>query len=454
MTTHRRAPILDFYKEWKTQRRRDKKADHDRRREDRAEKQQTRQRRTLRKTSRNTGPSRLRTAYQAVTARVHPFTALVVTASMVAAWTGQYQVAIGLGMAALAFLVPLITEGATLAFARSAEEAVHEDRPAGMWRLLTVLSAVVAAALNYYGHTTLPLDQAEGLSGMALETAQATYAAQHRPTALIFAFASLAGLVVWEGSLIAKRRRKRGKTSRQALIARRRRFGNPLITWQARSLIRRNPALSDEEAFVAAWTLRKGIGPTEKTPREIRRKRRMTYLREQAQAWDGQRRFRRTPAAHTPPAVVADVLAEESDSPLVRKLYDYLAETDRNGDGGAGSPTANTPPGGGGGGGGGAGGAGTLLPGGGNSAPNPGNERGQSAGQTSSGGIFGRKAKRVTARQVRLTAGERKLPYPDRVAAAVKRLTDAGVNVSVEAVRTVAGGRWETAKEALENLNR
>lgn len=446
-TTHRRAPILDFYKEWKTQRRRDKKADHDRRREDRAEKQQFRQRRTLRKTSRNTEPSRLRTAYLAVTARVHPFTALVVTASMVAAWTGQYQAAIGLGMAALAFLVPLITEGATLAFARSAEEAVHEDRPAGMWRLLTVLSAVVAAALNYYGHTTLPLDQAEGLSGMALDTAQTAYAAQHRPTALIFAFASLAGLVVWEGSLIAKRRRKRGKTSRQALIARRRRFGNPLITWQARSLIRRNPVLSDDEAFVAAWTLRKGIGPTEKTPREIRRERRMTYLREQAQAWDGQRRFRRTatrantdPAGRTPPVVVADVPATEEDSPLVRKLYDYLAEADRNGDGGAGSATTNTPPGG--------------SDGGGNGAQKSGKESGQSAGQTSSGGIFGRKPKRATARQVRLTTAEKKLPYPNRVAAAVQRLTDAGVNVSVEAVRTVAGGRWETAKEALENLNR
>lgn len=207
----------------------------------------------------------------------------VVAVSMVFGWTGQASAAGALGMGVAAVGVPVLTEGMTLTMAGLTGQAIEQKRPHRWLLRATVITAVIAAAINAAGH----LIEDHSAAGFY--------------RAGTYALASLAAVALW---LVVMRSKKAALSKQTAEDADRwRRLGrrHPVLVRRARRLAD-NATISMDSAYETVWTRAHGAAPDEPSIREIRAARRAEYRRALAESWDGRRRwFGREPP---PPAVV------------------------------------------------------------------------------------------------------------------------------------------------------
>ncbi|MET9730633.1 hypothetical protein ABZZ79_08220 [Streptomyces sp. NPDC006458] len=339
-TTHRRAPVLDFYREWKKQRRLDRKQKNDRL-DEKTDRKATVKERSRRESSKRRREqwARFTGSLRALNERMGFILLVVISASMAFAWSGQYDAAASKGFGALAVLVPLMTEGATLHFAKLAAEAEAAGQPSAKFRISTLVSAVTAAAINFYGHTYLTAAQIAGRSKAEI----AALASDAESKAWLFAVASLVGVVVWEATLIARAHRRKGTSAAQRKINRKRLLRNPVISWRAANLRAMVPAYTENDSFAETWKRRKGVPLGEPTAHERRRMRRMAYRLEQADAWDGapRRPFpRRRQPAEVPVHAPVTAPVPEPGHPLADEVERWL----QGGGDGSASPSRTPSP--------------------------------------------------------------------------------------------------------------
>lgn len=211
----------------------------------------------------------------------------VVVVSLVVGWTGQAGAAAHLGMGWAAAGVPVLTEGMTLTFAGLTGQAIEQRRPYRWLMRATWTTAMVAAAINGFGHL-IEDDSAAGIY-----------------RACAYAGASLAALILWWVVMRSKRAAVSGRTAED--IARWKRLSrrHPILVRRARR-IADNTGITLEAAYTKAWERANGAPPGEPSIREIRASRRAAYRRAQAESWDGRTRFSRTAPAPAPvvPAAV------------------------------------------------------------------------------------------------------------------------------------------------------
>lgn len=202
----------------------------------------------------------------------------VVIVSMVVGWAGQAGAAAHLGMGWAAPGVPVLTEGMTLTFAGLTGQAIEQRRPYRWLMRITWTTAVIAAAINGFGH----LIEDDSPAGI------------YRASA--YAMASLAALILWWVVMRSKRAAVAGRTAEET--ARWKRLGrrHPILVRRARR-IADNTGISLEKAYVKAWERTHGAAPGEPSIREIRALRRAAFRRAQAESWDGHTWFHRSAAA-------------------------------------------------------------------------------------------------------------------------------------------------------------
>ncbi|MFC9342855.1 hypothetical protein ACFT0G_06020 [Streptomyces sp. NPDC057020] len=439
--------ITDFYKERRADRREDRQADRDdrmaareqdrqdaeaahRRAREEAERARAEEerRRTERREQRRATIARIRGA---VSEHMPTAGLPVVAVSLLFASAGQVDAARAAGFGTFAYGVPVITEGFTLTLAWLTAHAISTKRPSAALMAATWTSALVAAGINGFGHW---------LDGRSAESAF---------RAVMFGVASLAGVLLWWIVMRAKRKQVNDTTA--AEVARHRRMfrHHPVIHRRARrAAVRTGQTLA--QAWADAWERSQGAPPEAPTTREIKSHRRAAFKRTRAEAWDGRRWYDRGDRTTPPPAHREDPGDESAagSGALRAELDAFLNDLLRGGDGGASGALLVDPKGP-------AGGGGQTAGDNGATSTGKTGEPTVSAVQTSTGDKASRRAKvprRRTPRDVRLTASERGLDYPDKVRAAVRRLTDADIPVTVEAVRVVAGGRWKKAADTLADL--
>ncbi|MFJ6481163.1 hypothetical protein ACIQK6_13715 [Streptomyces sp. NPDC091682] len=230
--------------------------------------------RTARREGRRKAWADRRAAFHtAVTAHMPATGIPVVAVSLAMGATGQIDAAQHQGMGFWSLGVPVLTEGMTLTLATLTAAALAAGQPHRFLLRATWASALFAAGVNAYGHYA----EAPGAAGLY--------------RALIFAVASLAGLVMWA---IILRRQRQARGDDASTLARRRRLTRrfPLIAAQAR-LHRDVTGCSWEEGWETAWERRHGAPTHELSIRDIRRERRTAHKRREAEAWDGRRRLDR-----------------------------------------------------------------------------------------------------------------------------------------------------------------
>ncbi|MGW1226618.1 hypothetical protein [Streptomyces sp. NPDC002530] len=217
----------------------------------------------------------------------------VVAVSLVVGWTGQAGAAAHLGMGWAAAGVPVLTEGMTLTFAGLTGQAIEQKRPYRWLMRATWTMAVIAAAINGFGHLVED-DSAAGIY-----------------RACAYAGASLAALILWWVVMRSKRAAVSGRTAED--IARWKRLSrrHPILVRRARR-IADNTGMSLERAYAKAWERSNGAAPGEPSIREIRASRRAQFRRARAESWDGRTRFSRT--APAPTAVVPVAVEPEPET--------------------------------------------------------------------------------------------------------------------------------------------
>ncbi|WP_435059529.1 hypothetical protein [Streptomyces sp. bgisy060] len=215
----------------------------------------------------------------------------VVVVSLVVGWAGQAGAAAHLGMGWAAAGVPVLTEGMTLTFAGLTGQAIEQRRPYRWLMRATWTTAVIAAAINGFGH----LIEDDSPAGIY--------------RACAYAGASLAALILWWVVMRSKRAAVSGRSADE--IARWKRLSrrHPILVRRARR-IADNTGIDLEAAYAKAWERSNGAAPGEPSIREIRASRRAQFKRAQAEAWDGRTRFSRTA-----PAAVAVVPAAAEPEP-------------------------------------------------------------------------------------------------------------------------------------------
>ncbi|MFI7020185.1 hypothetical protein [Streptomyces sp. NPDC050164] len=211
----------------------------------------------------------------------------VVVVSLVVGWTGQAGAAAHLGMGWAAAGVPVLTEGMTLTFAGLTGQAIEQRREYRWLMRATWTTAVVAAAINGFGHL-IEDDSAAGIY-----------------RACAYAGASLAALILWWVVMRSKRAAVSGRTAEDIARWKRLKRRHPILVRRARR-IADNTGCTLDAAYAKAWERANGAAVGEPSIREIRASRRAAFKRAQAESWDGSTRFSRTaPAASVAvPAVV------------------------------------------------------------------------------------------------------------------------------------------------------
>lgn len=211
----------------------------------------------------------------------------VVVVSLVVGWTGQAGAAAHLGMGWAAAGVPVLTEGMTLTFAGLTGQAIEQRREYRWLMRATWITAVIAAAINGFGHL-IEDDSAAGIY-----------------RACAYAGASLAALILWWVVMRSKRAAVSGRTAEDVARWKRLKRRHPILVRRARR-IADNTGITLERAYAKAWERANGAAVGEPSIREIRASRRAAFRRAQAEAWDGRTRFSRTALVPAPvvPAVV------------------------------------------------------------------------------------------------------------------------------------------------------
>ncbi|MFD5342306.1 hypothetical protein ACFWJY_00670 [Streptomyces anulatus] len=168
-----------------------------------------------------------------------PWVMTVVITSIAFAAPGQFSAMDELGVYwLLALLVPVFIEGATWAMAWLRKWAVENNKPAGLYMVMTWVFAVTAAALNAWHH----LDKPE--------------------LAVVFAASSLFGVGVWDLYMHSQTHAAGGRDAADLKLALQRRLRHPRVSRRASWLRTATiPALGESEAWAIAWRQIRGTEP-------------------------------------------------------------------------------------------------------------------------------------------------------------------------------------------------
>ncbi|MEV4438091.1 hypothetical protein AB0K09_03580 [Streptomyces sp. NPDC049577] len=304
----------------RAERREDRHQDREERRRDREHKRQLKttehnakvarkmQQRAEREKSRGRRRRERRAAWHAAQLKVAHHMPLwglpVVAVSMVLGWTGQASAAAALGMGMGAVGIPVITEGMTLTLAGLTGQAIEQKRPHRWLLRATVITAVIAAAINAAGHLIEDHSAAGGYRAGA------------------YALASLAAVALWwvvmRSKKVALSRQSAEEADRWRRLGRR----HPVLVRRARRLAD-NTNVPMDEAYETVWTRANAASPDEPSIREIRAARRATYRRARAASWDGRRRWIRR---GTPPTVVVPGPVEPEPEAVAETVSDDVPE--------------------------------------------------------------------------------------------------------------------------------
>jgi hypothetical protein len=178
---------------------------------------------------------------------VTAFVAFVMVCSIVPAVISQVGALSDAGVfVLLAALLSAMLEGTAWALTFMGKQAEDAGRPAGKYRVATWSTAFLAAGVNYWHWAeTLP---------------------DHKWVAVVFAASSLIAIYLWDMKTHGshgktKEERQREKARRKHLAARRKDHKD--IAREADRLLSALPfeSISEEEAFAAAWQIKKGAQP-------------------------------------------------------------------------------------------------------------------------------------------------------------------------------------------------
>lgn len=165
-------------------------------------------------------------------------TLVVIASSMGIAWPAQATYFVGAGMGLLGLAVPLVVEGPQWLSAVLTARAVKSKAPTWPFQLATWLFADVAASINY-AHGAL----------------------HSRLLGVIYALASLTGMIAWELYVLSAKAHVSGRT----VADRRRDFGRRISfrkEFKAAVRLRRAmPHLDPERAWEMAWRLMHAAPP-------------------------------------------------------------------------------------------------------------------------------------------------------------------------------------------------
>ncbi|WP_157249702.1 DUF2637 domain-containing protein [Nonomuraea typhae] len=215
-----------------------------------------RERRAERERRRREGRQRRRHTIEAVAGAVGEWAPLLVGgvamgAPIAIAWDGQLQFGQAvMRLGALAAAVPVALEGSAWYLAWLTHKAVQADRPTGRLRLWTWLLALMAASMNLW----------HGITG-------AEFGADGLQVGIVRGLASLLGVGLWELTVMARRQRNAGRSLAELRTVLWRRLRYPRLSWQAAGILAaRGPACRADEAWLAAWIDRYGLGPDASRP--------------------------------------------------------------------------------------------------------------------------------------------------------------------------------------------
>ncbi|MEW1551306.1 hypothetical protein [Streptomyces tsukubensis] len=168
-----------------------------------------------------------------------PWVMTVVVTSIAFAFPGQFSAVTDLGVIwVLALLVPVFIEGATWAMAWLRKWAVANNKPAGLYMVMTWLFAAAAAALNAWHHADEP------------------------QLVAVFAASSLFGVAVWEIYMHSQTHAANGRSAEEIRLALLRRIKHPRVVRRAAWLRTATiPPLSEADAWERAWRQVHGAEP-------------------------------------------------------------------------------------------------------------------------------------------------------------------------------------------------
>ncbi|WP_331721764.1 hypothetical protein OG596_38790 (plasmid) [Streptomyces sp. NBC_01102] len=221
----------------------------------------------------------------------------VVLVSLIVGASGQADAALAAGMGWASGGVPILTEGMTLTLAGLTAAAIEQRRPYGWLMRATWVTASGAAAINAAGHY---FGREEGS-----DETMALY------RAVLYAAASMLGLVLWWIVMRSKRAAISGRTAEDVVRWKRLARRHPILVRRARR-VQDNTGMNLTQAYELVWERVNGAAPGEPSIREIRASRKAAFKRAQAESWDGRSRFSRTVPA--PVAVVPTVVEREPET--------------------------------------------------------------------------------------------------------------------------------------------
>ncbi|MGW5042139.1 hypothetical protein ACWEQK_28680 [Streptomyces parvulus] len=168
-----------------------------------------------------------------------PWVMTVVATSIAFAFPGQFSAVHGLGVVwVLALMVPVFTEGSTWSMAWLRKWAVANNKPAGLYTVMTWLFAAVAAGLNAWHHADEP------------------------QLAVVFAASSLFGVAVWEIYMHSQSHAAGGRSAEEIRTALLRRIKHRRVVRRAAWLRTATiPPLSEADAWERAWRQVHGAEP-------------------------------------------------------------------------------------------------------------------------------------------------------------------------------------------------
>ncbi|MFH8642021.1 DUF2637 domain-containing protein [Streptomyces goshikiensis] len=217
--------------------------------------------------------------------------AALILASVWIAWPAQAE-AMREDLGARSWVVPGVVEGLTWTSASLTILAVRRKAPAGRYRAMTVISALIAASLNLF----------------------------HSPSASagqINALASLAGVLAFELVVGLLQHTQSGRTAADVREQLARWIAHPLVSltaWRIRAANR--TGIKAQEAWNQAWESHHGVKPG-MTAARVRRQRRAEARMERARSEAGRRRVRelkRSLEATTAEAAIAESSAEAAQA--------------------------------------------------------------------------------------------------------------------------------------------
>ncbi|MFE5847810.1 DUF2637 domain-containing protein [Streptomyces niveus] len=224
--------------------------------------------------------------------------AALIVASVWIAWPAQAEAMRG-DLGERSWIVPGVVEGLTWTSASLTILAVRRGAPAGRYRLMTAVSALIAASLNLVHSPSVSAGQVNAL-------------------------ASLAGVLAFELVVGLLQHTQSGRTAAEVREQFARWLAHPMVSltaWRIRAPYRKT--ISVQKAWDQAWQSHHG-GEPGTTAARVRRQRRAQARLERARTWTTRRRLRVLERSRKATAVEAEI-AERSAEAARSRAEEALA---------------------------------------------------------------------------------------------------------------------------------